>query len=191
MPNLCTEQTNFQSPLHLQNNRKCHIHSTTQPSSLSLYEKFQSGFCPSHSTETALIRVTNDLLMTSDSSSTSLLIFLDLSAAFDTVDHHILLHRLKRNVGITGTALHWFKSYLTGRIEFVDPGSRPPHCYLWGNSPQGSVLGPNLFTIYMLPLSRDLGRHGIQFHYYADDTPPLPPPLSLNWTAAWRRRRHG
>ncbi len=87
-----------------------------------LYEKFQSGFRPSHSTETALIRVTSDLLMASDSGSTSLLIFLDLSAAFDTVDHHILLHRLQHYTGLSGTALKWFHSYLTNRTEYVALG---------------------------------------------------------------------
>ena len=69
-----------------------------------LYESFQSGFRPSHSTESALVRVLNDLLRSSDSGSPSLLILLDLSAAFDTVDHNILYRRLQE-VGITGTAL--------------------------------------------------------------------------------------
>uniref|UniRef100_A0A8C5DID7 Reverse transcriptase domain-containing protein n=1 Tax=Gouania willdenowi TaxID=441366 RepID=A0A8C5DID7_GOUWI len=136
----------------------------------SLHEKFQSGFHPSHCIETALIRVTNDLLMTSDSGSTSLLILLDLSAAFDTIDHNILLHRLQQ-IGLSDTVLHWFRSYLTDRTEYVVLGnakSRPHTVTCW--VPQGSVLGPTLFTIYMLPLGCVVGRHGINFHCYADDT---------------------
>ena len=72
-----------------------------------ILNKFQSGFRAAHSTETALVRVTNYLLMTADRGSSSLLILLDLSAAFDTVDHHIFLHRPQHLAGLTGTALEW------------------------------------------------------------------------------------
>ncbi len=82
-------------------------------------EDFQSGFRPSHSTETALIRVTNDLLLSSDRGCISLLVLLDLSAAFDTIDHNILLNRLDNFVGISGSALAWLKSYLSDRHQFV------------------------------------------------------------------------
>ncbi len=82
-------------------------------------EDFQSGFRPYHSTETALIRVTNDLLLSSDRGCISLLVLLDLSAAFDTIDHNILLNRLENFVGISGSALAWFKSYLSDRHQFV------------------------------------------------------------------------
>ncbi|XP_046874025.1 LOW QUALITY PROTEIN: uncharacterized protein LOC124466282 [Hypomesus transpacificus] len=81
-----------------------------------LYEQFQSGFCSAHSTETAVLRVTNDLLMTADAGSPSLLILLDLTAAFDSVDHYtILLERLHTTIGLSGSALKWFQSYLSGR----------------------------------------------------------------------------
>ncbi len=82
-------------------------------------EDFQSGFRPYHSTETALIRVTNDLLLSSDRGCISLLVLLDLSAAFDTIDHNILLNRLENFVGISGSALAWFKSYLSDCHQFV------------------------------------------------------------------------
>ncbi len=84
----------------------------------NLYEPFQSGFRPLHSTETALVKVINDLLLASDSGALSTLLLLDLSSAFDTVCHEILLSRLSA-IGITGTALEWFSTYLTGKQQFV------------------------------------------------------------------------
>ncbi len=82
-------------------------------------EDFQSGFRPSHSTETALIRVTNDLLLSYDRGCISLLVLLDLSTAFDTIDHNILLNRVENFVGISGSAQAWFKSYLSDRHQFI------------------------------------------------------------------------
>ena len=80
-----------------------------------LHEKFQSGFKPGHSTETALLRVFNDLILTVDNGTPAALVLLDLSAAFDTVDHAIVLSRLHHLVGISGTVLTWFQSYLSDR----------------------------------------------------------------------------
>ncbi|KAK7895247.1 hypothetical protein WMY93_020572 [Mugilogobius chulae] len=84
----------------------------------NLYEQFQSGFRPLHSTETALLKITNDLLIASDSGLLSILVLLDLTAAFDTISHTTLIHRLK-SLGICHTPLSWFISYLSNRSQFV------------------------------------------------------------------------
>jgi len=84
-----------------------------------IYEEFQSGFRPRLSTETALVKITNDLLLASDQGCISLLVLLDLSAAFDTIDHDILIDRLQNYPGIQGQALRWFRSYLSNRYHFV------------------------------------------------------------------------
>ncbi len=116
-------------------------------------EDFQPGFRPFHSTETALIRVTNDLLLSSDRGCISLLVLLDLSAAFDTIDHNILLNRLENFVGIRGSALALVKSYLSDRHQFVAVNEEVSfRSQVQYGVPQGSVLGPLLFTLYMLHL---------------------------------------
>lgn len=100
-----------------------------------------------------------------------ILLLLDLSAAFDTVDHNILLSTLENDVGIKGQCLQWLASYLQYRQQavLIDGDQSPSHTLTCG-VPQGSVLGPLLFTVYTSPLAALLREHGILFHLYADDT---------------------
>ena len=136
----------------------------------SICDIFQSGFRKNHSTETALLRVSNDILMAADAGECSVLVLLDLSAAFDTVDHCILIDRLNSLVGISGSALDWFTSYLSDRSFSVSTGSFmsdsvPLSCGV----PQGSVLGPLLFSLYMLPLGKIISSFKTVSYCYADD----------------------
>jgi hypothetical protein len=139
-------------------------------SSGSYYEVYQSAYRSHHSTETALLRVQNDILTSIDNKEITILVLLDLSAAFDTVDHTILLNRLK-NIGISGLVYDWFRSYLSGRTQavFLNDVSSDSVDVTCG-VPQGSVLGPILFNIYTQPLGEIAKKHGLNYHFYADDT---------------------
>ena len=108
-----------------------------------LNESLQSAYKPFHSCETVLVRVHNDILVSIDKRHCVMLLLLDLSAAFDTVDHDILLTRLHSKYSISGIALEWFRSYLTNRSEFaLIEGCRSQSRELKCGVPQGSVLGP-------------------------------------------------
>lgn len=115
----------------------------------NLLDKLQSGFRQHDSTESALLKVLNDLLLAVDSGNCAILFLLDLNAAFDTIDHAILLEWLSNCVGIQGTALNWFKSHLSDRTFSVEVGifsssSVPLTCGV----PQGSILGPQFFFFF-------------------------------------------
>ena len=133
-------------------------------------DNFQSAYRAGHSTETALVRVQNDLLCALDKGELAVLVLLDLSAAFDTVEHSILLHRLEKRVGICGTPLSWLKSYLTNRSQSVCiKGYASPSLPLSQGVPQGSVLGVVLLSQYTLPVGDIAMKHCVQYHIYADD----------------------
>lgn len=130
----------------------------------------QSAYRKNHSTETALCSVLSDLLKMVDDGKCGILVLLDLSAAFDTVVHEFLLEDLVA-VGVTDDALKWFKSYLSGREFCVSIArEKSEHKKLNREVPQGSVLGPILFTIYTTELSWILVKHKVKFKFFADDT---------------------
>ena len=116
----------------------------------TIMEKFQSAYKAHHSTETALLRVYNDVMFNIDRGNGTLLV---LSATFDTIDHQILFHILKHSLGITNSALALMKSYIDGRQQCVQiEGVISELAELACRVPQGSVLGPLIFCIYMLPI---------------------------------------
>ena len=132
--------------------------------------KFRSAYRSNHSTKTALCRVYNDLLKNIQNAEIALLIMLDLSAAFDTIDFDLLFDDLKK-AGVTDDALNLLKSYITERFQKVamngDVSSSQELKY---GVPQGSVLGPILFSLYASKLAEIMEAHGVKFHLYADDT---------------------
>ena len=106
-----------------------------------------------------------------DDGRVTALTLLDPSAAFDTIDHTILLRRLGNWFGVSGKAFDWFKSYLRGRSQRIKLGNcLSSRSDLSFGVPQGSVLGPLLFTLYTTPLSSLVSGHAIPHHLYADDS---------------------
>jgi hypothetical protein len=115
--------------------------------------------------------VLSDILKAVDRVDVAGLVLLDLSAAFDAVDHDSLLCRLNTSYGINGTAIQWFCSYLTGRSQYVRHGSvKSSIVSLVCGVPQGLVLGPFLFVLYTADLLHLIARHSLHPHLYADDT---------------------
>ena len=130
----------------------------------------ESAYKKHHSTETILLKVTNDLLMACDSKSATVLMLLDLSAAFDTVDHQKLLKILYEEIKIRGVALKWFRSFLIGRSQRTRLGNVvSDSIILQFGVPQGSVLGPILFNIYIRSLYSTIEKCGFTVQGYADD----------------------
>ena len=130
--------------------------------------KHQYGFREKHSTKLSLISLVNQLVQLQDDGRVTVGIFVDFAKAFDTINHDILLAKLQ-NYGIRGLQLNWFRDYLTNRCQFVQHnGSKSPLASIICGVPQGSVLGPTLFLLYIndLPRSSDY----FSFRLFADDS---------------------
>ena len=134
---------------------------------IGMAEQYQSAYKAAHFTETALLKVKMDILAAIDRKEAMCLILLDLSTAFDMVNHEMLLNGLKFRFGRTDTVLKWLESYLTERHQSVIIGSandldqkRSDKAGLAQGVPQGSVLGPILFTLYITPLGDISGSMG-------------------------------
>ena len=136
----------------------------------NLHSNIQYGYRKGHSTESLLLKIVNDLLINCDEQKPSILMLLDLSAAFDTVDQSKLLLILQDEIGIEGIALKWFTSFLQGRTQKVKIGNEySAISELMYGLPQGSVLGPDLFKIYIRSLQRYIEPAKFKIFGFADD----------------------
>ena len=117
-----------------------------------------------------MLRVVSYALTAADRRHVTLLGLLDMSAAFDCVDHQLLLQRLEKHCGLHGSVLRWMTSYLAGRTQKVlYSGLSSEAQRVSYGVPQGSALGPLLFNLYLASLSSVVSVHGLNLHQYADD----------------------
>ena len=130
----------------------------------------QSAYRENHSTETTMCAIVNDMAEIMEKGKCGFLVMLDLSAAFDTVDHRLLLESLCA-IGIKDEVYKWYENYLEDRsIAVVLMNEKSEIKKLKMGVPQGSVLGPLLFEIYTIELSKILDKHEVMYKLYADDT---------------------
>ena len=135
-----------------------------------MVECFQSAYRKNHSTETALLYVTSAVKTAMDKKQGTILLLVDFSSAFDTINHNILSRRLRLRYGFVGKALDWLTSYLKERTQRVVIGYQSSSITtLTTGVPQGSVLGPLLFSLYVQPIGDTIRAHRLFFHQYADD----------------------
>jgi Reverse transcriptase (RNA-dependent DNA polymerase) len=168
--------SNYQPIFNLHSTSKIveHVVTTQQVKHVNLspnFKKFPSAYKPGCSTETALLKMLNDMFCAADDGRRSILLQLDLSSAFDTSDKYTLLHRLRYTFGISGPVLNWISSYLVRRTQSVrvsEKQSASIECE-YGVT-QGSVLGPLLFSLYMSLVVHVIGSFAVNHTQYVDDT---------------------
>ena len=136
----------------------------------NLHVLTQSAYKKHHSVETALTRVQNDILLSLDQRQETLLVLLDFTSAFDTIDHSIMVDRFGIRYGFEGCVLRWLSSYLSGRSHVVKIGNEFSHSVQDDcGVPQGSVMGPVLFSLYSAPIYDIIKAHDLSCMIYADD----------------------
>ena len=136
----------------------------------NLMPECQSGYRNFHSTETALLDVSSELFAATDAQNVSLLALLDMSSAFDCVDHTLLLEKLSCSFGIEGTVAKWFESYLSERTQQIVYSNELSEIQnISFGVPQGSVLGPVLFLLYTADVFDIVEKFNFKSHAFADD----------------------
>ena len=132
---------------------------------------YQSAYRQHHSTETAVLKIISDVYDAADTSMVTVLMMLDLSAAFDTVDHQILILRLNRSLGIGRTALSWLKSFLTDSTQTVTlAGKQSMPTNIHYDVPQGSILGSLHYNLCTADIMRIAASFGIHVYCYMQMT---------------------
>ena len=137
----------------------------THVSDQQMVECFQSAYRKNHSTETALLYVTSAVKTAMDKKQGTILLLVDFSSAFDTINHNILIRRLRLRYGFVGKALDWLTFYLKERTQRVVIGDQSSSTTtLTIGVQQGSVLGPLLFSLYVQPIGDIIRAHRLFFH---------------------------
>ena len=151
---------------------KCvHLQLTEHIETNGLFPSLQSGYRKHHSCETAVVRIYSDLLVAIDKKSHALLVLIDLSAAFDTINHSLLISKLQNVYNIGGNVIAWIKSYLSQRkFKVLINDTFSDESPLEIGVPQGSILGPLLFILYTEGLQKLTSKYNFSIHLYADDT---------------------